>query len=414
MVRNSSLPAPSMKLTHRSTKTNQCSPRIAIVHEWLDSYAGSERVLEQLLEIFPQADLYAVCDFVPDSNRAFLHGKKPKTSFIQTLPLARNKFRAYLPLMPLAMEQLDLSGYDVILSSSHAVAKGVLTGPDQLHISYVHSPMRYAWDLQHQYLHESGLDHGLKGWLTRWVLHKMRLWDYRTAAGVDYFVANSQFIARRVRKVYGRSADVIYPPVDVAAFEYCDTKQNYYLTASRLVPYKRVDLVVQAFSQMPDKKLVVIGDGPEMPKLRSLATPNIQLLGYQPFLELKHHMQQAKAFVFAAEEDFSITPVEAQACGTPVIAFGKGGSLETVIDTTVSATATGLWFEKQTPASIVEAVQKFESLATPIAPDSCRSHAETFSTNRFRDEISRYVSQKWHEFNSDNIIGVPKERESQR
>jgi len=301
-------------------------------------------------------------------------------------------------LMPLAIEQLDLSGYDLVISSSHAVSKGVLTGPDQLHISYVHSPIRYAWDLQHQYLRESGLETGLKGWVAKWMLHKIRLWDYRTAAGVDHFVGNSRFIGRRIHKVYGRTSDVIYPPVDVAAFELCEQKQNYYLAASRLVPYKRMDLIVQAFARMPDKRLVVIGDGSEMPKLRAAATANIELLGYQPFAELKRHMQQAKAFVFAAEEDFGITPVEAQACGTPVIAFGKGGALETVIDSNDASVATGVFFGEQTVDSLCDAVQRFELRSQAFEPQVCRRQAERFSIPRFRTEFEAYVAARMKAF----------------
>lgn len=232
--------------------------------------------------------------------------------------------------MPLAIEQLDVSKHNVILSSSHAVAKGILTGPDQLHISYVHSPIRYAWDLQHQYLREAKLDKGIKGLITKWLLHKIRMWDYRTANGVDHFIANSKFISRRIKKVYGRDADVIYPPVNVDRFNICEQKDDYFFTASRLVPYKKIDLIVEAFSQMPDKKLVVIGDGSEMSKIKQKATKNIEILGYQPDATMTDYMKKAKAFVFAAEEDFGITPVEAQACGTPVIAFGKGGVLETI------------------------------------------------------------------------------------
>ncbi|MDM7143618.1 glycosyltransferase, partial [Klebsiella pneumoniae] len=205
-----------------------------------------------------------------------------------------------------------------------------LTGPDQLHISYVHSPIRYAWDLQHQYLREAGLDRGLKGKLARLILHKIRMWDYRTANGVDHLIANSKFISRRIKKVYGRDSDVIYPPVDVDRFSLVDEKEDFYFTASRLVPYKRIDLIVEAFSHMPDKKLVVIGDGSEMGKIKSKAARNIEILGYQSNEVMQSTMQKAKAFVFAAEEDFGITPVEAMACGTPVIAYGKGGVLETV------------------------------------------------------------------------------------
>lgn len=373
--------------------------KIAIVHEWFSSIGGAEKVVEQMLHLFPQADLFAVhADTETVRSTNFLRGKVVRSSFISKLPRANKSYRAYLPLMPLAVEQFDLSAYDVVISSAHAVSKGVLTGPDQLHISYVHSPIRYAWDMQHQYLRESGLNKGPKGWLAKWLLHKVRIWDYRTAAGVDHFVANSRFIGRRIRKVYGRDSDVIYPPVDVEAFEFCEQKQNYYLTASRLVPYKRMDMIVKAFAQMPEKKLVVIGDGPEMAKLRALATPNVTLLGYQPFAELKRHMQQAKAFVFAAEEDFGITPVEAQACGTPVIAYGKGGALETVLDSLDPGRATGLWFAEQTMESLVEAIERFESLPSPISPQVCRQHAECFSTERFRDEFKQYVDQRWSDF----------------
>ncbi|WP_446924527.1 glycosyltransferase, partial [Klebsiella pneumoniae] len=237
-------------------------------------------------------------------------------------PSSKKKYQKYLPLMPLAIEQLDVSSHDVILSSSHAVAKGILTGPDQLHISYVHSPIRYAWDLQHQYLREANLSNGIKGFLAKWILHNIRVWDNRTANGVDHFVANSKFISRRIKKVYGRDAEVIYPPVDVDRFLLNENKDDYYFTASRLVPYKRIDLIVEAFSHMPNKKLVVIGDGSEMNKIKSKATKNIEILGYQENSVMQEHMRKAKAFVFAAEEDFGITPVEAQACGTPVIAFG--------------------------------------------------------------------------------------------
>lgn len=369
--------------------------RVALVHEWFTTIAGSEKVVEQILYLFPQADVFAVyADPSVVARTPFLKGRQVRTTFVQHLPKAKTAFRSYLPLMPLAVEQLDLSGYDLIISSAHAVAKGVLTGPDQLHISYVHSPIRYAWDLQHQYLRESGLDRGFKGWIAKWALHKIRLWDYRTAAGVDHFVANSRFIGRRIHKVYGRSADVIYPPVDVDAFELCADKEDYYLTASRLVPYKRMDLIVQAFAQMPDKRLVVIGDGPEMSKLQASAAPNIELLGYQEFSVLKHHLQRARAFVFAAEEDFGITPVEAQACGTPVIAFGRGGALETVVMSPDPAQATGVFFQEQTVESLMAAVQVFESHPEGFRPEVCRRHAEQFSIEQFRQSFSTYVDTR--------------------
>ncbi|HCN9284437.1 TPA: glycosyltransferase, partial [Escherichia coli] len=301
-----------------------------LVADWLVTYAGSEKVIAEFIKLFPQSDLYSVIDFLSDESRSRFMNKRAKTTFIQKLPKAKSNYQRYLPFMPLAIEQLDVSKHEIILSSSHAVAKGVLTGPDQLHISYVHSPIRYAWDLQHQYLREVGLDKGIKSYIARMLLHKIRLWDCRTANGVDHFIANSQFIARRIKKVYGRDADVIYPPVDVNRFELNFNKEDYFFTASRLVPYKRIDLIVEAFSEMPNRKLVVIGDGPEMQKIKSKAKTNIEILGYQPDSVMQEYMRNAKAFVFAAEEDFGIIPVEAQACGTPVIAFGKGGALETI------------------------------------------------------------------------------------
>lgn len=365
--------------------------RVAIVHEWLVNYAGSERVVEQFLKIYPDADLFAVVDFLEPHERGFLGGRTAKTTFIQKLPKAKNSFRSYLPLMPLAIEQLDLSGYDLILSSSHAVSKGVLTGPDQVHVSYVHSPIRYAWDLQHQYLEESNLTKGLKSWLARCILHYVRLWDYRTANGVDKFLANSKFIARRVRKVYGRSAEVIYPPVDTENFFPGSIREDFYLVAGRMAPYKKVPLLVEAFAGMPDKKLVVIGDGPDMERVKSLATSNVKVMGFQSFEVLRDHMQRAKAFVFAAEEDFGIAPVEAQACGTPVIAFGRGGALETVKGMDSDA-PTGLFFHEQTVSAIQAAVTQFEDNQERFTRENCQTHASRFAPDRFRREVEAAVT----------------------
>lgn len=368
--------------------------RIAIVHEWFANYAGSERVVEQILNLFPKADLFAVVDFLEDSKRDFIQNKKVTTTFIQNLPFAKTKFRQYLPLMPLAIEQLDLSAYDLVISSSHAVAKGVLTAPHQLHISYVHSPIRYAWDFQHQYLKESNLERGIKSWIARWILHQMRIWDTRTANGVDLFIANSEFIARRIQKVYRRSARVIYPPVDLQSYALWEQKQEFYLTASRLVPYKRIDLIVEAFSQMRDRQLIVIGDGEQMAKIRAKASVNIQFLGHREPEELCSYMQNAKAFVFAAEEDFGITPVEAQACGTPVIAYGRGGVRESVrgLD---SDRPTGIFFAEQTAASIRAAVIEFEENGDRILPKDCRDNALRFSTERFQREFREFVDRAW-------------------
>ncbi|MCI1857417.1 MAG: glycosyltransferase family 4 protein [Sporolactobacillus sp.] len=367
--------------------------RIAIVHDWFVNYAGSEKVVEQILNIFPNADLFSLVDFLPKEKRAFIKNKNVTTTFVQRLPFAKKKFRNYLPLMPLAIEQLDLSRYDLIISSSHAVAKGVITGPDQLHISYVHSPIRYAWDLQHQYLKEVGLNKGIKSWLVRYILHKVRIWDYRTANGVDYFIANSKFISRRIWKTYRRKSQVIYPPVAVNKFTMVDKKHDYYLAASRMVPYKKMDIIVEAFSKMPDKKLYVIGDGPEFKRIQKKAGQNVMLLGYQKDSILKRYMQGAKAFVFAAVEDFGIIPVEAQACGTPVIAFGKGGVLETVkgLD---SSKPTGILYKEQNTDSIIEAVNQFEKNQSCISPYSCRENADNFAEIRFRYQFENFIKEK--------------------
>ncbi|HBS6040825.1 TPA: glycosyltransferase family 4 protein [Klebsiella aerogenes] len=376
---------------------------IGIIADWLVTYAGSEKVIKEFIDIYPEAELYSVVDFLSDKDRELFKGKKAKTTYIQNLPMAKKKYQKYLPLMPMAVEQLDVSKHDIVLSSSHAVSKGVITGPDQLHICYVHSPIRYAWDLQHQYLRESGLNNGIKGLIARWLLHKIRLWDYRTANGVDHFIANSHFIARRIHKVYGRKSDVIYPPVDVERFSLCEQKEDYYFTASRMVPYKKMDLIVEAFSCMPDKKLIVIGDGSEMMKIKAKATKNIEILGYQPNSVMEQHMKKAKAFVFAAEEDFGITPVEAQACGTPIIAFGKGGALETIRPYGIDK-PTGLFFDKQEVTSLISAISEFDLKSHEFIPANCRENALRFSAERFRLELENYVSMKWDLFQERKLI----------
>jgi glycosyltransferase involved in cell wall biosynthesis len=365
-----------------------------VVHDWLVTYAGAERVLEQILVVYPEAELYTIVDFMPDEERSFLGGRRPRTSFIQRLPGARRHYRGYMPLMPLAIEQFDLSGYDLIISSSYAVAKGVLTGPGQLHLCVCYSPMRYAWDLQHQYLRESGLERGVRSWLARYMLHRIRTWDIRTANGVDDFIAISRFVARRIWKVYRRKSVVIYPPVDVNGFSFRGDKEDYYVTASRMVPYKRMDLIVEAFAAMPQRTLVVIGDGPDTSKVRAKSTSNVHILGRQPFSVLRDHLQRAKAFVFAAEEDFGIAPLEAQACGTPVIAYGKGGALESIRGLS-EPVPTGIFFEEQTVPAIADAVERFERDGSRIDPKACRQNALRFGPERFRAEFAEYVNQRW-------------------
>ena len=370
-------------------------PRIAIVHDFLYVYGGAERVLEQLVRLYPHAGLFSLFDFLPDDQRHFIAGKPVTTSFIQRLPWARSKHRAYLPLMPLAIEQLDVSDCDIVISSSYLAAKGVLTRPDQLHICYCHSPARFAWDMQHQYLAEAGLTRGPKSVMARLILHYLRNWDYRSAGGVDVFVTNSDFIGRRVAKVYRRPSTTIYPPVDVEAFALQEAKGEFYLTASRLVPYKRIDLIVDAFSEMPDKRLIVVGDGPDLDKIKARAAGNVLVTGYQPAEQLRRYMQYARAFVFAAEEDFGIVPVEAQACGTPVIAFARGGVTESVLDG-----RTGLFFTEQTVQSIQEAVERFEATALWDA-EAIRDNAMRFSPARFREQMSLLVEREWARFRGE-------------
>ena len=365
----------------------------ALIHDWFSTYAGAEKCVESFTNIWDDFEIYGLIDFLKGVDRdKILKGKHAHTSFIQKLPFAKSKYRNYLPLFPLAIEQFDLSGYDVVLSSSHAVAKGVLTHSNQLHIAYVHTPIRYAWDLYHQYLRESGLDRGLKGMLAKYFLHKIRLWDASTANRVDHYVANSRYIARRIKKTYGKPSDVIYPPVDVDKFTLCEAKEEFYLTASRMVPYKKIDLIVEAFSQT-DKRLLVIGDGPDMAKIKSKAGKNVELLGFADDETMADLMGRAKAFVFAAEEDFGITPVEAQACGTPVICFGRGGARETVLDG-----ESGLYFMEQNTKELLAAVAKFEQNYDKFEPVKIRENSLKFSRARFEAEIKSYVEKKYEEF----------------
>ncbi|HUO92316.1 MAG TPA: glycosyltransferase [Rhizomicrobium sp.] len=369
--------------------------RVAVVHEWLETYAGSERTLEQILLAFPEAELFCLVDFLPDKDRHFLRGKTPRTSFIQKLPFARRRFRSYLPLFPMAVEQFDLSSFDIVISNSHAVAKGVTVGPRQFHVSHCCSPMRYAWDLRDEYLREANLTKGVKGAIARAILHYLRIWDAATTGSVDEFVAISHFVAARIRKFYGRSSVVVYPPVDVSSFTPREQKEDFYLAASRQVPYKRIDVIVEAFRRMPHRRLVVIGDGPQAAKIQKIAAgcPNIQLLGYQPFSVLKDHMQRARAFLFAAKEDFGIIVLEAQACGTPVIAYGEGGALETVVS--AGPARTGLFFDEQTPEAIMETVERFESERASFRPQACRANAEQFAPEVFRSLVENFVREKY-------------------
>ena len=344
--------------------------KVAIVHDALISYEGPEQVLEQLIALFPNADLFAVVDFFEEKDRAFLKHKNVTTTMLQK--------------MPFAIEQLDLSGYDLVLSSSHTVAKGVITGPNQLHISYVHSPIRYAWDMHANHL----------SIFKRMGLFFIRNWDVRSANGVDYFISNSRMTARRIWKCYRRDAITIYPPVRTELFSLCEEKEDYYVTVSRLVPSKQVDLLVEAFTYMPNKKLIVIGDGPQLRNLRKVATPNVQLLGHLPEDKVIAYMQGAKAFLFATEEDFSSRMLESQCCGTPVITYGHGSALEIVRGLGSTDKPTGLFFEELTSSAVIKAVQQFENAEHLFDPLSINAHAQSFSIENFRRNIISYFQER--------------------
>ncbi|MCB1080341.1 MAG: glycosyltransferase family 4 protein [Chlamydiia bacterium] len=369
--------------------------KVALIHDWLTTVGGAEKVLESLAKTFP-SDLYTLVKDTKKLRGTPFEGMQVKTSFIQKLPRARKKYRSYLPFFPIAIEQFDLSGYDLVISSSHSIAKGVLTHADQMHICYCHTPMRYAWDLYQQYLRESELKSGVKGVVAKFFLHYLRMWDAHSSSRVNAYVANSNYVARRIKNLYQKEAQVLYPPVDVDYFNLVEKKENYYVTASRFVPYKKIDLIVEAFGNMPDKKLVVIGEGPDYEKIKEKAKKNVELLGYQRDEVLRTHLQNAKGFVFAALEDFGILPVEAQACGTPVIAYGKGGALETVLQN-----RSGLFFPEQTVSSIIEAVQAFEE--REFDPKLIRKHAENFREEHFRIKFKALVDEKYNEFKNQAV-----------
>lgn len=365
--------------------------KVALVHEWFNTWAGSEKVLEVILSLFPNAEIFSLIDVLPDDNRAVIKKGRVKTTFLQKIPFIRHIYRDTLPLMPLAIEQLDMSGYDLIISNSHAVAKGVITGPDQLHICYCYSPMRYAWDLQAQYLRESKIERGIRSVLARYFLHKIRIWDQQSAQHVDHFISCSQYIARRVWKAYRRESEVVYPNVETDDFTIADgDREDFYFASSRMVPYKKMHLIVEAFAKMPNRRLIMIGTGPQFKRIKKLATPNVTLLGYQPYEVLLQHLQKARAFIFVAEEDFGIAPIEAQACGTPVLAFGRGGATETIIDG-----ETGLYFHEQTPEAIIDVVERFEARDVPFDPQVARLNALRFSTKNFKADFARLVWSYW-------------------
>ncbi|WP_235937829.1 glycosyltransferase [Pseudoroseicyclus tamaricis] len=363
-----------------------------MVHDWLPTIGGAERVVMELISAFPNSELYTLFDFLTDEERRMVTGGRPvHVSGLNKLPGVAKYYRYLLLQCSRAIENFDVMAYDAVISSSAALAKGVLTAPGQPHIAYVHSPARYAWDLTHDYI--NSLSNQLSRHLAQRMMHKFRIWDMRTVAQVDQFVANSNFIRDRIWKAYRREAEVIYPPVDISAFVPGEgPREEYYFTASRMVPYKRIEMIAAAFRERPKLRLMIAGDGPEMARVRAAAGPNVTLLGHVTFEALRSHMQKARAFVFAAREDFGIVPVEAQAAGCPVIALGSGGTAETIRDLSMDR-PTGAWFETQTVESLLSAIDKLEANYEVVTPENCRDNALRFSAERFRSEIRDCVAR---------------------
>lgn len=366
--------------------------KVALVCDTMSAYGGAERVIEQILALYPAADLFTVLDAVPDGQRQFLGGRKINTSFLQKLPRVRRYYRKLLHVWPLAVEQLDVMAYDLVISTHHSVAYGVLTRPGQVHVSYVFSPARYAWDLQHEYLREAGLDRGLLSLVARHTLHKIRLWDYAAAQRPDAMAACSRFVSDRMWRVHRRQTDVIYPPVPSIARPPGVERGDYYLSVGRLVPYKRIDLLARAFSAMPGRRLKIVGTGPDQKKIAAACGPNVELLGFRSNDEVKTLMAGARAFMYAGVEDFGITPVEAQALGTPVIAFADGGLRETVVGAPAPS-PTGVFFREQSAPSIIQAVDAFEDMIDRFTPEACIANAERFSEQAFRSAFRTFVDR---------------------
>ena len=361
--------------------------RVALVHDWLTGMRGGERCLEVFAELFPEADLYTLLH-VRGSVSPVIENRRIVTSFIQRLPGAEQRYRHYLPLFPAAVRAFDLRGYDLVLSSSHAVAKSARAPAGALHVCYCFTPMRYVWDLYDDYF---GPRAGRTARLAMpAVAAWLRRWDRRTAARVHHFVAISHFVADRIRRAYGRESDVIHPPVDVSRFRLDEAAGEFYLVVSALTPYKRVDLAVEACNRL-GRRLLVVGSGPEERRLRALAGPTVELLGWRGDAEIAELYARCRALLFPPLEDFGIAPLEAMAAGRPVIAFGEGGARETVVPPGEGAPATGIFFGRQTVEDLADAIRRFEASAHQFEPKALRRRAEAFDRPLFRDRVHAYL-----------------------
>jgi glycosyltransferase involved in cell wall biosynthesis len=378
-------PAP-VELVHRPEIAPH-GKRIAVVHDWCPTFRGGERVLARICTQFPNADVFTLFDFLPPAvKEEFFGGVQFHTSPANRLPMVRRYYRSLFFLCPFLVEQFDVTGYDAVISSSAAFARGVITRPDQPHLCYVHSPVRYAWDEQFSYLQQGRLGFGPRGMLYRSMLHHLRMWDARTAHGPDLMLANSRYVRARIRRTYGRDARVVHPPVALDELECVEDKDDYFVSACFAAPYKRTDLVIRAFNRMPSRRLVVVGEQ-QTRELHALAAPNVSFLGYLPRQDYVRMVARARAMVFAGCEDFGIALAEAQGCGTPLVAFGRGGAADIVRPLGRSARPTGVLFGQQTVEAVVDAVARFEAADAEITPQACRANAERFSEERFDAEI---------------------------
>ena len=357
--------------------------RVAIVHYWLVNMRGGENVVEALCEMFPHAEIFTHV-YVPEAVSETIRKHRVHTTFIQRLPKAGKLYKSYLPLMPLALQQLDLRDFDLVISSESGPAKGVVVAPDARHICYCHSPMRYVWDMYPDYLASAGR---FKRFLMPPLIHYLRMWDYFTAGGVDQFVANSRYVASRIQRYYRRDAKIIAPPVSTYEFKPVDMVGDFYLMFGQLVTYKRPDLAVHAFNES-GRKLIVIGEGDMGDSLRKLAGENITFMGRQPFEVVREYLAKCKALVFPGLEDFGIVPVEAMASGRPVIAYGKGGALDSVIDG-----ETGLFFYQQSIAALNDVIDRFERESDMFDPVKIVAHASNFSKARFKKDFMVLVNE---------------------